>query len=242
MNDGKTVLRIIHEYSGSGHLIFLEDYPGAFTRGSTLEQALQKIPDELSRYGRWSGQRPDSPAACDCLITQSKKSGLAVEDADSDILFDSEKLPLSDTEYAKLKSLVLKSGRDFLSLYGSVPAKDQELREPRGTFYGEMPVTASAMYEHVKNVNGYYFAEIAASLDSNEGLSEGREQGFRKLEARADYLCNEIVDGSFGEQWTLRKVMRRFIWHDAIHARAMYRRARQVFPENEISNPFCFPW
>lgn len=28
--------------------------------------------------------------------------------------------------------------------------------------------------------------------------------------------------GVFKEEWSLRKVLRRFIWHDGIHAKAIY--------------------
>ena len=46
--------------------------------------------------------------------------------------------------------------------------------------------------------------------------------------------------GSYGEDWSLRKVLRRFIWHDRIHARAMYRMAIKVFGAESIVNPFYF--
>ena len=34
--------------------------------------------------------------------------------------------------------------------------------------------------------------------------------------------------------------MRRFIWHDRIHAKAMWRMAKRTFPECEIENVFYF--
>ena len=45
---------------------------------------------------------------------------------------------------------------------------------------------------------------------------------------------------AYGEDWSLRKVLRRFIWHDRIHARAMYRMAIKVFGAEHVANPFCF--
>lgn len=47
-------------------------------------------------------------------------------------------------------------------------------------------------------------------------------------------------EGSYGEWWSLRKVLRRFLWHDRIHAKAMYRMLRSTFADAEIPNPFCF--
>ena len=60
------------------------------------------------------------------------------------------------------------------------------------------------------------------------------------LEAKPDFLQNPVIEGSYGENWPLRKVLRRFIWHDRIHAKAMYRMASKVFGATKIKNPFCF--
>lgn len=43
-----------------------------------------------------------------------------------------------------------------------------------------------------------------------------------------------------GEEWSLHKVPRRFIRHDRIHARAIYRMAKRLFPHASIDGGFCF--
>lgn len=43
------------------------------------------------------------------------------------------------------------------------------------------------------------------------------------MEARGDYLSGKVYVGSDGEEWSVPKVLRRFLWHDRIHAKAMYR-------------------
>ena len=81
---------------------------------------------------------------------------------------------------------------------------------------------------------------IDKQKDNNGNIYECRKRGFEVLEIKFDFLCNTIVAGSYGEDWSLRKVMRRFIWHDRIHARAMYRMAVKVFGAENVANPFCF--
>ncbi|NLB27438.1 MAG: hypothetical protein GX819_00615, partial [Clostridiaceae bacterium] len=114
-----------------------------------------------------------------------------MEDAHSDILFGSQKLPLSARVYGVLKAMVLKSAGDFLSLYSSVPDKDRQIKESRKTFYGELPATASAMYRHTKNFNHDYFGEIGIHLTQNEDIYLGRKDGFLELESRDSYLKNK---------------------------------------------------
>jgi hypothetical protein len=76
---------------------------------------------------------------------------------------------------------------------------------------------------------------------SNDGtILECRRRGLAALEKRSDFLKNSVFKGSYGEYWTLRKVLRRFLWHDRIHAKAMYRMAVRLFGKNEIPNVFAF--
>ncbi|MBQ3574040.1 MAG: hypothetical protein IJA26_00085, partial [Clostridia bacterium] len=173
-------------------------------------------------------------------IIQEKASGLNIADADSDVLFASEQLPLSIEEYLQLKHLALKSAEDFLILYHSVPDKYKSCLPERKTFYGMIPRTAREMYEHTKNVNAYYFGEIGIDTDNQGTILDCRAKGFERLECNSDYLTNRVFDGSYGEKWSLRKVLRRFIWHDRIHAKAMYRMAVKTFGTAQIENPFKF--
>ena len=48
-----------------------------------------------------------------------------------------------------------------------------------------------------------------------------------------------MQEGSYGEMWSVRKVLRRFVWHDRIHAKAMWRMAKKTF-DVEVENVFCF--
>lgn len=84
------------------------------------------------------------------------------------------------------------------------------------------------------------FSEIHVDADNDGSIYACRKRGFEALEAKGDFLENVVVAGSYGEDWSLRKVLRRFIWHDRIHAKAMYRMATKVFGAESIENPFYF--
>ena len=233
------LLKVVDEYNDDGHLIYSTSYIGAFARGKTREEAVRKLPREIIQYCWWSGEALDN-ANFDVLVVQEKLSGLKICDADTDVIFETEILPLSIDEYRHLKGLVLKSAQDFLQLYCSIPDKYGTVLTPRNTFYGAVPVTACEMYEHTKGVNNYYFGEINVEISNEPDIFVCRKLGFDELEKQDGYLNNVVFDGSYGEKWSLRKVMRRFIWHDRIHARAMYRMATKLCSECNISNPFHF--
>lgn len=231
-------IRCVWEHNKSDTLLYAIDQIGAYTRGESLEIAVHKMPNEIASYLRWRGENTCNPF--EIVIAEEKESDLSICDADSDVLFESEKAPLDEEEYKELKMLALKSAQDFLRLYHSIPNKDASASAERKTFYGQVLRSAKEMYEHTKSVNAYYFTEIDVDADNLGNIYECRLRGFDVLEAKPNFLENTVIAGSYGEDWSLRKLLRRFIWHDRIHAKAMYRMAIRLFGEENIENPFCF--
>lgn len=230
-------IRCVWEHNGGDSLLYAENLIGAFTRGASLDIALAKMPQEAASYLKWRGE--PVPARFAPAVVQEKASELTVCDADSDVLFDAEQGRLCMEEYEALKALAMKSARDFQSLYDAIPRKDESCLAVRKTFYGQIPRTAFEMYEHTKNVNDYYFGEIGVETDHDGSITDCRARGFARLEQKDGFLENAVYRGSYDEQWSLRKVLRRFIWHDRVHAKAMYRMAVKTFGEG-ICNPFYF--
>lgn len=228
----------VDEFNENGHLIYAENFPGAYVRGKTREEALSKFPKEITQYCKWAAL--PCTDAFNIRIVMEKPSELNVSDADSDVLFDAERKPLTADEYISLKALALRSAASFQALYDSIPVKDATCLPPRKTFYGDVPRTAEEMYSHTTNVNSYYFAELDVGAKNGPDILSCREAGFVALEKQTDYLANRVICGSYDEEWSLRKLLRRFIWHDRIHAKAMYRMAVKTFGAESIANPFFF--
>lgn len=231
-------INCVWEHNGGDSILYADGLAGAFTRGPSKDLALRKMPAEIRSYLRWRGC--PVPEDMEFEIIQEKISDLTVSDADSDVLFDSEREELSMSEYAGLKALALKSAQDFLTLYRAIPDKNLSCLPVRATFYGQVPRTASEMYEHTRNVNDYYFGELDVPADNEGTILECRQRGFASLECQPDFLKNTVRLGSYGEEWSLRKVLRRFIWHDRIHAKAMYRMAVRTFGLDSVPNVFLF--
>ena len=230
-------INCVWEHNGPDSLLYAVELPGAFSRGRNREEALSKMEREIRSYLRWKGE--PVPEAVEVEILQEKASELAICDADSDVLFDEERKNLTEEEYQELRSLALKSARDFQCLYDAIPDRQRSDLVRRRTFYGLVPGTAEEMYAHTKSVNAYYFAEIDVDVNNEGGIAECRELGFTRLEQQRDFLNRGPVEGSYGELWSVRKVLRRFVWHDRIHAKAMYRMAKRLFGTDAVPDVFC---
>ena len=231
-------IECVWEHNGDDTLLYAANFPGAYTRGASLEIAAEKMPAEIRSYLAWVGS--DSPEELTVEIVQDAACSLNICDADSDVLFDAERAPMTMEEYESLKQLALKSAEDFHSLYEAIPDKNTSSASERTTFYGQVPRTAEEMYTHTKSVNEYYFTEIGVEGDNKDSILDCRRRGFEALEASGDFLKNSVVEGSYGEYWNLRKVLRRFLWHDRIHARAMYRMAVREFGAESVPNVFQY--
>ena len=231
-------INCVWEHNGNDSILFANNFVGAFTRGASKEEAIRKMPEEIRRFQRWLGE--EQLDDYDIEIVQEKESVLQIRDADSDVFFTTEDGPLRAEEYQYLKSLALKSAEDFYALYNSFPDKHKSAAPYRKTFYGEVPRTAEEMYQHTKNVNEYYFSEVGVKSDNEGTIVSCRARGFAALESIAGYLSLETVTGSYDEQWSVRKVLRRFVWHDRIHAKAMYRMGIRTFGSDAIPDLFGF--
>ena len=231
-------ISFVWEHNGGDSILYADNYIGAFTRGASREEAVLKMPEEIRRYLLWRGDAPADD--CQIEIVQEKESDLQVRDADSDVLFQTEETPLSAEEYRYLKSLAMKSAEDFHTLYLAFPDKNRSANPIRKTFYGTVPRTAEEMYQHTKSVNAYYFSEIGVEADNKGTIASCRARGFDALESIPDFLSLEAVTGSYGELWSVRKVLRRFVWHDRIHAKAMYRMGIRTFGAGAVPDIFGF--
>lgn len=231
-------IECVWEHNGDDTLLYAVKLPGAYARGESLAAALAKMEGEARSFLAWQGAAV--PEALTIAVVQDAPCDLAVRDADSDVLFDAEKGPLALEEYTRLKTLALKSAADFLALYEAIPDKDNADAPFRKTFYGPVPRTAEEMYRHTKNVNAYYFGEIEVEADNEGTILDCRRRGFEALEAMPGFLENPVMEGSWGESWTVRKMLRRFLWHDSIHARAMYRMAVRTFGRGSVPDVFRF--
>ncbi len=232
------VIGCVWEHNGNDSTIFSVDYVGAFARGASKDEAMGKIGNDIQCYMDWLGEPCSSEIRCE--IRQECPTDADVRDGDTNCIFEEEMFPLTSMEYLWLKEIAIKSARDFLRMYEAIPDKSFTIDPPRSCFYGQVPRSADEMYIHTKNVNEYYFGEIGVAADNDSDIVMSRRMGFNRLESMPDFLNMEARVGSMGEIWSLRKMLRRFIWHDRIHAKALYRMSVKAFGADLTEDIFHF--
>ncbi|MFQ5869374.1 MAG: type II toxin-antitoxin system HicB family antitoxin, partial [Candidatus Zixiibacteriota bacterium] len=164
---------VAFETNGRGYLGYIVELPGAFIRGETEEEALKKVPKEVSSYLRWLDIDPVKDYSVQ--VVQRHNSSIMVEDADSEILLEADKGALEEGKYKNLLDIVLHSGETFLKIYGSAALKDWiDESRIRKTFYGENKKTIREIFEHVKRCQYYYLSRMRIEFETEE-------EDFRKI-------------------------------------------------------------
>jgi hypothetical protein len=214
-------VNIAYETNGRGFLGWLVELPGAYLRGATQEEARSKLPAELAAYAVWLGIDVADQSITGERIMQSH---LKIEDADSDILLDYDVVDYaSGRDFERDCDLALVSARKTALLYEACPDKDGvDPSKLRKTFYGDCYATIGTQFKHIVDVQLYYLKNIGATAIIGPDLVEGRLRTIEAIRAKYSAERNRLYE-SPEERWTVRKVMRRLIWHDRIHARAIER-------------------
>jgi len=216
------VVSIAFETNGRGYMGFIVELPGAFIRGITEQEALMKVNHEVSVYLKWLGgeQKHDYRIQ----IVQRHQSSLPVEDADNEILLEADKETIREGEFRNLYNLVWNSGETFLQLYTNSKLKDWvDESRIRKTFYGDNPKTIQEIFDHVKYCQYYYLSRMKITEEIEEDFMGIRKFCLEKLESLDRKNNNSIIFEVANELWTLKKVLRRFVWHDRIHGKAITR-------------------
>jgi hypothetical protein len=237
-------LSIALETNGRGFHGFIIELPGAFVRGRTEQETLSKTQKEATSYSKWL----ESPAPTQIVarIVQRHQCELAVEDGDCEILLHADQDPLDQMEFALLRDLVKHSGQTFSQLYESVSVKNWvDSSKARPTFYGQTPKTIRENFDHVKNTQYYYLSRTKTPFQQ---VKDGdflaiRQQCLDQLTELYSKNGNSEVFSIDNENWTLAKILRRFIWHDRIHAKAIVRILQKQQSRGliqEYTDPFCF--
>jgi len=216
------VVSIAFETNGRGYIGFIVELPGAFIRDRTDKEAIAKVNGEVNLYLKWLGieQQPGYKIQ----VVQKHKSSLMVEDADNEILLEVDKKMMGEKEFRKLLDLVWFSGEIFLQLYTTAKFKDWvDKARIRKTFYGNNPETIGEIFDHVKYCQYYYLSRMKIMEEVEGDFMTIRKFCLEKLEALHRKHDNSLIFEVDNELWTLKKVLRRFIWHDRIRGKAITR-------------------
>ncbi|MEO0114018.1 MAG: hypothetical protein ABIK93_00905 [candidate division WOR-3 bacterium] len=234
---------VAFETNGKGFLGFIVELPGAFIRGKTEAEALAKVNQEVKSYLKWLKIKQDFTYKTN--VVQYHQSQLMVEDADSAILLNADKGEMEEEEFVNLSELVRYSGKTILKIYHSAELKDWvDGARIRKTFYGDNFTTIEGIFGHIKRCQYYYLSRTKIPFEpKEEDFMKIREFCLTKIKELYQKENNFLIFNTDNELWTLKKILRRFIWHDRIHGKAIIRilaKQKELGLIDRYEDPFYF--
>lgn len=179
------------EYHDTGYMVYADNFSGAYSRAKTKEEALGKLAGEVDQYLSWTFASSGSDDGVKIEFAQQERTGAVISDADTEIIFDGEKIPLTEGAYQQTIALIIKSARDFLELHNSIPDVNQTTLLPRKSFYGNILCTVYEMLVHTNEVTKAYVSGLA-DIENISDIYLNRKASFGQIEKTADYLDNPV--------------------------------------------------
>lgn len=223
-----------------GALLYVFDPPGLVARGRSLPEALERAPDgyaELAEMRVNAAAAAAQPAAgagaalaptvnYSFVIAEQVNRRGAVADGMTSATFGPDFVPVSADELPGIVALLGESRRRLLE----VRTELESAGLPGLMDYRSLPhrMTIRRQLEHIASAEKWYLSHIWTGLSR---LAPARDIWQRLEAVRAQVIAVLETEGKVpqkaasvsGERWTVRKVVRRLMYHEKFHRDAVRR-------------------
>jgi predicted RNase H-like HicB family nuclease len=214
---------------------WMETFPGAYSQGATPEEATQAAPDALGDYLRWL-RAHDEPLPAhlqgltrldfrvEVVATYQPRriaSGLEING-----FFAPDERPLDEEDLERYFRLLSHARADMRKALRALPPEAFHTAP-----FGAKPVCD--ILRHVAEKELFSLSclrlkpEIPASDDCIGLLEAARREFERAIRAMPEHKRGEVFTAQ-GERWSLRKALRRALWHERYHAAQIEARSNPV--------------
>lgn len=212
------------------------ELPGCFTRGETREEVLHALPQEIDRHLSFLREkgRP-SPETTKFLVSQEIHGITELGEAGGAVaLFDTDERPVSKKDLDVFLESMQWNREELLRVVRPLPEKARDARPIHDKW------TINETLNHVANAEEWYISRLGEDIQEEcEGYIERLDSSLqgndvlRRLAVTRQGAVHALraafsrgVRGTFTrakytshpeEQWTFRKVLRRFVEHEREH-------------------------
>ncbi len=210
------------------------DLPGCFSRGASPEEALAVLSPRIERYLDWlSGFEPVPRTERGIEVVEEVRDGTCpVRRGDTRALFAWDRRAPAEEEFERDLRWMAYNRQTLLSLVEGLPPAVLDAGEDGPDIHDLRAPNVRRVLRHIGGAEYWYLTRIPtqASLPAEEPqnvfaiLSVVRAAAepvlreiFRSCPDQVVEVPQKTWSGTFTEGWTLRKVLRRALWHEGFH-------------------------
>lgn len=210
-----------------GYMAWVHELPGCFARGATHAEVEAKIGPAIWEFRNWlhAGGVRIGKGRVAFTIDGEVETPTAAADADSEILLETDRAPLSPPDWLRMERWLRLSRRDLLRVARQLGPDDLNRRVPGRARTIRQHLVHLAFVEFMYAAWTFDLQSVAGIRDFlqwTRRVARGRMRTLAAARARAVTQA-EWSGASRPEPWTARKAARRLLWHERLHLRAIRR-------------------
>ena len=232
------------EYNTSGAILHFIDFPGAYSKGKDVHEAFHNAYDEIQSFTKWM----DNPIQNNFEIvvpnTYLANPRLNLSKGHSEILIDNDRDLLSKEMFEKWCDLAEYSAECFDTLYNAVKDKSWIMpEEHKDDFYHKELSTAEDIFNHMSDAHKKFLDPTGCKcrILKKDSYKDNRRKCISAIKDLYSNCESLDVTKKGKEEWTLTKVVRKYIWHDRMHAKGLCDYCNKLgMKKKDIPNVYCF--
>lgn len=222
-------------YDGGRVGAWLLDLPGAFAWADSRERAVQRSLSVAGRVREWlaeHGETVELPPMRGIEVVEEVAATRAADGTERNALFAADRTPADAADVERTVRWLTHARADLVDLISRVDAHENA-HGPLARDGDPQERTSEDVLRHLAGAEVWLLSRVDPSVrypgdpragDPRASLEAVRRWSIEALRTLvADAPANERIDGK-GERWTLRKVLRRLVYHALDHLWELDRR------------------
>lgn len=197
------------------------ELPGAFSDGATVDEATRFASQSIANHLVWSEAEVDHGPRPLAVVAEIIKSWNYAPDFEVNAFFSTDRPPLAEDELDGLRKLLYLARAELLDSFLGLSI-DQLSIVPEGEAW-----SVHDALRHVATAENWYLDRLGLAHEPAWEMKDtlGRVLLVRQhlLDVLPGLVGDERIAEWNGELWSPRKMIRRALWHELLHARDIKR-------------------
>lgn len=201
---------------------------GCFSRSTTPEKAVEAAPQAIADFLMWrNGYRDQQPLQPETISISERVNSIDRGEYRINAFFEHDRLPLTDDDVGQISLLLSYARNDLNDLIQKIPQEYLNCTIP-----GERFGSLNGILSHIAIAEWWFFDSMKLGFaydqlsgDPRVDLNSTRENTLTlmpSLTDRSDVVLRRE------EKWSVRKILRKTIWHEIVHTRHIRKRLSEL--------------